>query len=121
MRQGRRGESLGWGASLGRRGASNAPEVLFHQIDGAEDAQGGGEHDGACQQYAKQDKQDAFLEIHIQDAGGEGACPGACAGNRNAHKQQQGPVESAPGLGFQLAAALFPLFQTPGANSSRAQ
>lgn len=55
-------------------------------------------HDNACQQHAAHAGQHAFLEVHVQQTGGQRTCP--CAGTRqgDAHKQQQRPVQAAARL-----------------------
>ena len=81
---------------------------------GANAQQGEGQHNGTGQEDAGEDGEGAFFEVHVQDAGGQHTGPGTGAGQRNAHKQEQRPIEAPSGLGFQLSAALFPFLQAPG-------
>ena len=53
--------------------------------------------------------QHALLEIHVQETCGQRAGPGAGSGQRDAHKQQQRPVEAAARLSLQFCPALMAL------------
>lgn len=87
---------------------------LLHQRNGAEDAEGGGEHYGAGEKDAEEDVDDALLEAHIEETGGKGACPGARARQRDADEEKQRDVEAPAGLRLKLLPAFFAFFKAPG-------
>lgn len=86
---------------------------LFCKGDGAEYAERADKHDGAGEDYAEHNVEDTFLEVHVQEARGEGSGP--CAGPRegNPDKEQKGDVKSPSGLRFKFASALLAFLQTP--------
>ena len=55
-------------------------------------------HDGTGQEDAGGAGEGAFFEIHIEQAGGKSARPGAGARQGYPYEQQQRPVQAAPGL-----------------------
>lgn len=82
--------------------------------EGGDSQQAQGAHDAPGQQHAAHAGQHAAAEVHIQQAGGQGAGPGPRAGQGDAHKQQQRPEQAPACLGLELFAALFALFQAEG-------
>lgn len=86
---------------------------LFHQRNRPEDPEGGGQHDDAGQQDAEGHIDHALAEVHVQDAGGQGAGPGSRSGQGNAYEQQQGDVQTPAGLGFEFGAGFLAFFQAP--------
>lgn len=68
-------------------------------------------HDGTGQEDAGGAGEGAFFEVHIKQAGGKSAGPGAGARQGYPYEQQQRPVQSAAGFGLELTPGFLPFFQ----------
>lgn len=85
--------------------------LCHHGAQGRNTRQAQCTHDAAGQQYAAHAGKYTGFEIHIQQAGGQGAGPGAGARQRDAYEEQQCPRQTASGFFFQLFAAFVALLQ----------
>lgn len=75
-------------------------------------------HNDSSQQNPQHNCKNAGLEIHIQKAGSQSSGPGACTRKRDSDEQKQRQKQSPSGLCLKCLAALFPLLQTEGEETS---
>ena len=88
-------------------------------MNAVNDQQASDPHDDGGQHDAQENRQDAGLEIHIQNARSQGSRPGPGSGEGDADEQHKGDEQAlGAGLFLKLEARLMALFQAPGEEGS---